>query len=190
MRVWLFLNSISIAAIGAILFLMVRQIGFILKRVGPVGARSTSDGPRIGENVVHYFSAMRSAADKSGGKSKLVIFGSDACSICAVIKKGAETLSKVWSMEADLYLIYDCEEKSGESALTILSKGLFFARDCNLRKQLGVTFVPFAMVLDHAGTVIGKGLVNEIGHLESLLELEKSTVQKPRIVSPDREARA
>ena len=42
MTIWLILNSFGLAVVGVLLFLALRQIGFILHRVSPLGARSTT----------------------------------------------------------------------------------------------------------------------------------------------------
>jgi hypothetical protein len=172
MMTWLLLNSVGLAGIAAVLFLVLRQIGFLLQRVGLSGARGTAEGPRIGENLAHYLPQLQQR--DSGKKAKLIIFGSDSCSICSRVRSGAEELAKSWKADADILLIYDCLEESDQTEFQRISTGLFFKRDCHLRRSLGATFVPFGIVTDPTGTVAGKGLVNEIGHLESLLELEKS----------------
>lgn len=172
MTTWLLLNSLALAAVSAVLYVVLRQLGFVLHRVGPTGARSTPEGPRIGENVSHYLPNV--AEIESPRKARLIVFASDACSICAAIRSGAEELARSWRQDADILLIYDCENEGDASPLRRAAQGLFVMRDCHLRRSLGATFVPFGIVTDSAGTVVGKGLVNEIAHLESLLELERS----------------
>src|SRR5690242_12135626 len=92
MMMWLLLNSVGLAGIAAVLFLVLRQIGFLLQRVGLSGARGTSEGPRIGENLAHYLPQLRD----SGKKAKLIVFGADSCSICSRVRSGAEELAKSW----------------------------------------------------------------------------------------------
>lgn len=176
MTIWLALNSIGLATVCVILYLMLRQLGYVLRRVGPSGARGTPEGPRVGENLRHYLPEF--AAGRFTEKAKLIVFVSEACSICAEIKRGAADLAKAWRNDADILLVYDCEGTSSETDWTELSRGLFTKRACNLRRQVGASFVPFGVVTNSAGTVVSKGLVNEIGHLESLLEAQRSVTAR------------
>lgn len=189
MEIWLLFNSIGLAAVGFVLYLMLRQMGFVLKRVGPTGARATVDGPRIGEDLTQYLAAL-SPDNGSRQKIKLIVFGSDTCSICAHIKGAAYDLAKNWHADADIYLVYDCQKETDESAVSRLSKGMFFKRACNMRERVGATFVPFAVATDRNGLVTGKGLVNEIAHLESLLEQAKSKAIDVKSTAIERGAEA
>ncbi len=172
MRLWLLLNSVGLVVVGAVLYLTLRQIGFVLSRVGPSGARGSADGPRVGENVSYFLAQV--AGLELPAKARLIVFGSEACSVCAHVRSGAEELARRWKRDADILLIYDCDADRGASPVQTVAAGLYFMRDCALRGRLGATFVPFAMMVDESGAVLGKGLVNEIGHLESLLELQRS----------------
>jgi hypothetical protein len=108
------------------------------------------------------------------GKSKLLVFVSKQCSICGVVREGAIRLSESWRKDSEIFLLYDCHPAEHETDFALIRSGLQEKRDQNLKVQLGITFVPFAVVVDMDGLVVGKGLVNEISHLESLLELERA----------------
>lgn len=172
MTIWLVLNSIAVATVSVVLYLLLRQMGYVLRRIGPTGARGTPEGPRTGENLTHYMPELTTGRLRE--KAKLIVFVSEACSVCAEVKRGAEDLAKAWRNDADILLVYDCEGTSSDTPWKEISRGLFSKRACNLRRQVGASFVPFAVVTDNAGTVVSKGLVNEIGHLESLLEAQRS----------------
>lgn len=168
MKVWLMLNSVAVAAIGALVFLILRQLGFLLQRAGPMGARGTDDGPRLGESIASHFPPF-AANDR---KSKLFVFMSTHCAVCGHVRKGAEQLSRAWHRDAEIFLIYDCTNDQ-DTGFEIIAPGLKIKRDSSLREKLGVSFVPFAAVTDPLGQVVSKGLVNDITHLESLLEVER-----------------
>jgi hypothetical protein len=110
MNTWLLLNSLGLAVVCAVMYLVVRQLGYVLHRVTPTGARSSPDGPRIGENVAHYFPEM--SQETMRAKAKLIVFLSTECSICAVIRAGAEELSRTWKSDAHIFLVYDGRERS------------------------------------------------------------------------------
>lgn len=188
MTMWLFLNSVGLAAVAFVLFLTLRQLGFVLNRVSPLGARGTSEGPRVGENLSNQLSFVFRESERA--KALLIVFGSDSCSICAQVKIDAQELAKTWRTEADIVLIYDCSEQTDSTPMEELGKGVFFKREWELRRRCGATFVPFGIVTDRKGNVVGKGLVNEIGHLESLLELERKERTTTRTEAETRSAGA
>jgi hypothetical protein len=174
MTMWLTINSIAIALVCGILFLVMRQLGYVLQRWGPVGARGTPEGPRIGENIAAHFPP----AGSHSAKSNLLVFLSESCGVCGAVREGAEELARVWNREADIFLIYDCLPDQQSTEMRVISSGLFLKRDCALRQALGATFVPFAVSTSSTGVVSAKGLVNEVSHLESLLEAEKAERMK------------
>jgi methylamine dehydrogenase accessory protein MauD len=176
------LNSIGLAITSFILYLVLRQIGFMLHRVGPIGARGTDNGPRIGENVQH---ALPEALRRMHRRPRLIVFVAEACSICAEVKAGARELSKSWHSDADILLVYDCENPQQSPYFSEQAPGFYSMRDCNLRHALGVSFVPYGLIADQGGNVVGKGLVNEISHLESLLELERTKSGAPPVAVAD-----
>lgn len=181
MTAWLTLNSIGLALISFILYLTLRQMGFVLQRVGPLGARGTAEGPRIGENVQH---ALPEPLRGTHSRPRLMVFVSEACSVCTQVKAGAHELAKTWRRSADILLVYDCENPGHAPFCVEHTPGLYAMRDCNLRQSLGVKFVPYGLVVDQTGNVVGKGLVNDISHLESLLELQRSkSVVSPFVAS-------
>jgi hypothetical protein len=149
MMTWQLLNSLGLIAVSAVLYLVLRQMGFVLNRVGPSGARGSADGPRIGENISHQIPEVRQS-----GKAKLIVFGADSCPVCARVKSDAVEIARNWKSDAEIFLIYDSA-------------------------TLGdVTSVPFAIVTNEHGEVMSKGLVNEGAHLESLLEQQRSAATR------------
>lgn len=172
MTTWLILNSVAISAIALVLFLTLRQLGYVLHRVGPVGARGTDEGPRVGENLEFHLSRLSLPRDDA--KPMLLVFGSESCGVCATVRAGAEALLRAWKKDANFIFIYDSTSDLGNRQLTRLSRGSYELHDTSVRHSLGITFVPFALVVNRELTVIGKGLVNDASHLESLLELERA----------------
>ena len=60
-RIVVFIFGLIQIVIGA-LFLTIRQVGILLNQVGPVGARGSTQGPRIGENITPHVSSLSSVA--------------------------------------------------------------------------------------------------------------------------------
>lgn len=168
MKIWLAINSFGILLTATLLYLVVRQVGLILNRLGPIGARSSADvGPRVGENL----SPVVASHDlvQENGKFTLLVFGSDSCGICAKIRPATESLVKYWRDKVNILMVYDGETRNENDARQ--DKSVRMVRSNSVRSKLGIGFVPFGVIVDSSGVVLGKGLVNDISHLESLLEL-------------------
>ena len=185
MTIWLAINSMLILIVIGALFLTIRQVGILLNQVGPVGARGSTQGPRIGENITPHVSSLSAVAGAPAGPS-LYVFASESCAVCASVRKGAEALARYWSDRAVIRLVYD--EHPGSSSIGWLGRGLTLSHDPHLRGRLGVDLVPFAVMTNAAGEVIGKGVVNDGSQLESLLELLLPEGTSSAANSPETEA--
>ncbi len=168
MIIWMTINSAAIAILAGLLYLTIRQVGILLAHVGVVGARQAEwdQGPRVGENLTYYIDRLENLGLVRKGPV-LYLFGTDACNVCKQVRNSAIALGNHWAKFADIYFVYDGRQ-------VVASKegvGVFFCRDDELRQQLGVDSVPYGIMVDAKGIVLGHGLVNAIGHVESLLEL-------------------
>jgi hypothetical protein len=83
-------------------------------------------------------------------------------------------LSRNWKNEAQFLLIYDSTTANERTEFEYLTRGVAKKKDPDLRVQLGIHSVPFAVITDRDGVVVSKGMVNGASHLESLLEYEKA----------------
>jgi hypothetical protein len=170
MIVWLAVNSFLLLVLGLAVFLTIRQVGILLNQVGPVGARGSTQGPRIGENVMPHVSALEAAHGVVRRQPALYVFVSESCVICASVRSASEALARYWAGRAAIRLVYD-EPPRRSAAHTSEAAGPSLWHDRELRERLGVELVPFAVMTDGRGQVIGKGVVNDASQLESLLEM-------------------
>ena len=153
------------------LFLSIRQIGILLARSGPVGARhSDGVGPRIGENIRPFVEPLFNDAAMQG-RPGLYVFLSNACAVCTIVEQAAVRLGTHWHDRANIFLIYDGGPEDVDVGYRAVGRGAFLLRHPDIRERLGVNSVPHAVVINAAGVVLGQGLVNASSHLESLLEL-------------------
>jgi len=184
MTTWLLIDSIGICVLALIVYLLLRQVGFLLQRAGPVGARSTTVGPRIGESIVPHFPRLA----LESRKAKLLVFMSEECGVCKAVRAGAEEVARSWKSDTEIFMFYDCAADEQELELTSLTMGLYIKKEANLRLRLGATFVPFAVVTDSRGIVVSKALVNGVSHLESMLEYERSVRSRTAVAGEFSEA--
>ena len=176
MYFWIALNSVTLALVVAVLYIMLRQLGFVLQRLGPVGARTSEEmAPRKGENIGFYVQDLRSA---EAAKPALYVFGSSSCVICAEVRQSLEHLSGFWASDVDMFMIYDEEPQDS----VVDNRRIRIVGGNGLRTRLGIQSVPFAVLTDETGVVVGRGIVNGISHLESLLELFDINLRKASTV--------
>ena len=164
-------NTFCILLLGFILFLVLRQVGFISNQFPQMGARNDGSGPRIGEDISNQISDYDAFVllPQSGGV--IIIFVSMSCSVCKFVVDAARNLHKEWKSEYRFVLVFN----ENVDQLEIIKKfgdisWAAFVISPELRDQLGVVLVPYAVSIDSYGLVKGSGLVNNISNLESLLE--------------------
>jgi len=159
---WLGILSVLVLFLSIFMALVIRQIGILLNYVGPVGARSISSGPRVGENIKLHIEKNITLLLM---KPTLLIFGSKSCSVCSAIKDATLRLYKFWDKKADFVFVYDDIDRIETQRDQIL-----VFQNSSLREVLNIRTLPVAVMLDTDGVVTGQGLVNDISQLESLLE--------------------
>lgn len=167
-----YINTIGLLVLAVIQYLALRQIGSMLSRLGPLGARTVpEEGPRSGECVESQLRQMRSSPATASDGS-LLLFVSSSCSVCREIRKSAALLANTWGKRVRIALCYDEEENSLSSPIDVSTTGScevhFGTR--SFRSELNVPYVPFGVFVNSANIVVAKGLVNSTSHVESLLE--------------------
>lgn len=150
-----------------------RQIGVLYERVAPMGALTMDKGPAVGDAAPQFELAdllgRKQAIGISGGRSQLLFFLSPTCPVCKKllpILKSVSVTERAW---LDVVLASDGE----------MPEHLAFYRQAGLERfpyllstALGMGFqiskLPYAVLIDEAGVVRAKGLINSREQLESL----------------------
>jgi methylamine dehydrogenase accessory protein MauD len=164
---------ILVILLAVAVFALARQVGILYERIAPMGALITDSGPAVGEAVPRFdlssLDGRSVAVGAAGQRSQLVFFLSPTCPVC---KKLLPILSSVASAEKawlDVVLASDGEPAEHQA----------FVRQRRLEKfkyvlsrELGMAFrvsrLPYAALIDGAGVVRAKGLINNREQLESL----------------------
>lgn len=161
------------------LFALARQTGVLFERISPMGALINDAGPKVGDASPRFTlpSLTGGGVVAIGGqapKSKLVFFLSPTCPVCKKllpILKSIRGSEKGW---LDLVLASDGEEGKHRAFIERADLASF---PYVLSTELGITYrvsrLPFAVLIDEAGTVISKGLVNNREQLESLFNAKE-----------------
>jgi methylamine dehydrogenase accessory protein MauD len=171
---------IVVLALLAVVFALTRQLGVLHERIAPVGALMLNRGLAVGEpapavDVVDLDGAsIRLGAARADGKSTLLLFVSPTCPVCKTLLPIVKSSGK---QERDwLDIILASDGNPDEHRDFVRTHGLANVPYI-LSAPLGMTYqvsrLPFAALVDEAGILRARGLVNSREHLESLFEAKR-----------------
>jgi methylamine dehydrogenase accessory protein MauD len=168
---------IAVVALAGIVVALVRQIGVLYERIAPAGALMVSRGPEVGDPApVVVADALAGGTRALGGphpdgRSTLLFFLSPTCPVCKTLLPALRSIAREERRWLDLVLASDGPRVEHEA---FVARHALEAFAYVLSAPLGVTYhvgkLPYAVLLDGAGIVRAKGLVNTREHLESLFE--------------------
>lgn len=169
-----------VVALSLVVFALMRQIGVLHERVFPAGALMNPRGPQPGEPTpVEHLLAFDNSAIRLGDgvRSTLLLFVSPTCPVCKTLLPIVGSVAKSENAVHPLQVILASD---GETADDRRQHQLFIDKHkldptrYVISHLLGLAFVveklPFAALIDKAGVIRAKGLVNSREHLESLFE--------------------
>jgi methylamine dehydrogenase accessory protein MauD len=165
--------------LAVLLFGLARQVGILHERVAPMGAMASDQGLAVGE-MSPPLPVTTLAGDRlvlggasPHGRSRLLLFVAPTCPVCKKLLPIARSFAHAERL--DVLLIGDGDD--AEQRSMIREFGLESLPYIN-SPQVGMTFhvgkLPYAVLLDAAGVIRAKGLVNNREHLESLLIAEET----------------
>jgi methylamine dehydrogenase accessory protein MauD len=159
---------------------LVRQLGVLHERIAPAGALMINRGLTIGERApmidVETLDGhpLRIGEPRQDARSTLLVFVSPTCPVCKsllpVVKSGRRQ-ERDW---LDLILASDGEREQQQRF--VAEQGLEeipYVVSTPLGLSYQVNRLPFAALIDAAGVLRARGLVNSREHLESLFEAQR-----------------
>jgi methylamine dehydrogenase accessory protein MauD len=174
---------VAVVALALVVFALARQIGVLHERIAPAGALVLRGGPAVGEPApileVEDLTGrrLRVGGARDDGASTLLLFVSPTCPVCKTLLPVVRRIAR---------------EEAGALAVVLASDGELEAQRRFAREQellafpyvvstaLGLAWqvgrLPHAALIDEAGVVRAKGLVNSREHLESLFEARERGV--------------
>jgi methylamine dehydrogenase accessory protein MauD len=165
--------------LAVLLFGLARQVGVLHERIAPMGAMSSDQGPAVGEMSPTFSVATLDGRPVSVGgasarqRSRLLLFVSPTCPVCKKVLPITSSLAK--AERIDVILIGDGDEAAQRAMVQRFALDTIPYVNA---PQVGMTFrvgkLPYAILLDAAGVIRAKGLVNNREHLESLLVAEET----------------
>jgi methylamine dehydrogenase accessory protein MauD len=169
-----------VLALCFVVFALMRQIGVLHERVFPAGALMSSHGPQVGEqtpvnDLIAFDDTRITLGD--GARSTLLLFVSPSCPVCKTLLPIVDSVARSEARHHPLQVVLASDGDTAEDRrqhLLFISEYKLAADRYVISKQLGLAFVveklPFAALIDNAGVIRAKGLVNSREHLESLFE--------------------
>jgi methylamine dehydrogenase accessory protein MauD len=159
---------------GVTILALARQIGVLHDRVAPAGALVNGAGPGVGEQSprmeVHALAgnAVTVGGKLAPGRALLMLFVSSTCPICKKLIPIAQNFAR--SERLDVLFVGDAD--AAEQRALIAQFDL--DEHCFVNgPEVGMTYrvdkLPYAVLLDEAGRIAAKGLVNSREHFESLI---------------------
>ncbi len=162
--------------IGLILVVLAlaRQIGVLHERIAPVGALTPRGGPEVGEPSPRMTLTTLSGASLAIGETlalgrmQLLLFVAADCPVCKRIIPLAKSVARAEHL--DLIFVGDGPEPEQRALIARYDLEAYpFINGPGLGMAYQVGKLPYAVLLDDAGMIAAKGLVNTREHLESLV---------------------
>ena len=166
-----------VVVMGLVIAALVRQVGVLHERVAPAGALVVGKGAAIGEKAPQI--ALRTltgedlevGAPRDDERATLLFFLSPSCPVCKTLLPALLSLRRYEARRLDVVLASDGQH--AEHARFVAEEKLD-AMPYVLSTELGIAYgasrLPFAALVDGAGVLRARGIVNTREHLESLLE--------------------
>lgn len=171
---------IVVLALLAVVLALTRQLGVLHERIAPVGALMLNRGLAVGEqapamDVVDLAGArVTLGSPRSDGKSTLLLFVSPTCPVCKSLLPVVKSSGKDERDWLDVILASDGDpEEHRAFAHANGLAGVPYVVSAPLGMTYQVSRLPFAALLDEAGVLRARGLVNSREHLESLFEAKR-----------------
>ena len=174
---------VIVVALACVVAALVRQIGVLYERVAPAGALMVVRGPEVGQAapVLHVEDLSGATREIGGvrpnGRATLLFFLAPTCPVCKTLLPALRSAARAEAGWLDLVFASDGNRAEHEAFVrSERLEGFPYV----LSAPLGVTYqvgkLPYAVLVDGAGVVRAKGLVNTREHLESLFEAKERGV--------------
>ncbi|SEH13892.1 methylamine dehydrogenase accessory protein MauD [Sphingopyxis sp. YR583] len=173
---------IAIAVLCVLVAALARQVGVLHERIAPAGALTLHQRVIVGDKAPEL--TLRSLEGKEvaiGGKrqrrGQLIFFLSPDCPVCKTLLPVVRSASAAERSWLDVVLASDGDTAAHRRL--VMSEGLAgfdYVLSEDLGRSLGVSKLPYAVLIDEAGNIASLGLVNNREHLESLFEAKERRV--------------
>jgi methylamine dehydrogenase accessory protein MauD len=168
---------VAVVVLAAVVVALARQLGVLFERVAPAGALLQRHGPTVGAaapvvGAEDLRGGMHAVGEARGdGRSTLLFFLSPTCPVCKTLLPALRAIARRERGWLDVVLASDGPRDEHEVFVRTEQLEAF---PYLVSPSLGVAWhvgkLPYAALVDGAGIVRAKGLVNTREHVESLFE--------------------
>lgn len=154
---------------------LARQVGVLSRRIGTPSARMDNNGPNLGD-VIPELNAISLTGESvyfgsRYNKKSLVVFITATCSVCDDLIPSLKAISKSEREDLETILISLSPEESynREFIKKHQLQHIPYIISAGLGIEYQVKSTPYGLLIDSSRILRAKGVVNNIDHLESLL---------------------
>lgn len=171
---------VVVLALLIVVLALTRQVGVLHERIAPAGALMINRGPAVGEQVPAIDvvdldgRGLSIGAQRADGLSTLILFLSPTCPVCESLLPALKASRR--DEQSWLRILLASDGESTAHREFVRSHGLAdfpYIVSAALGMTYQVSRLPFAALLDSAGKLRARGLVNSREHLESLFEAKR-----------------
>jgi methylamine dehydrogenase accessory protein MauD len=173
---------IAVAVLAVLVAALARQVGVLHERIAPAGALTLHRKVNVGDKAPEMALATLDGKQITiGGKrnrrGQLIFFLSPDCPICKTLLPVVRSASAAERGWLDVVLASDSDPTAHRRlAMAEGLAGFDYVLSEELGRSLGVSKLPYAVLIDEEGTIASLGLVNNREHLESLFEAKERRV--------------
>lgn len=173
---------IAVAVLGVLVAALARQVGVLHERIAPAGALTLHRKVNVGDKAPEMALATLDGNQiRIGGKrerrGQLIFFLSPDCPVCKTLLPVVRSASAAERGWLDVVLASDGDPAAHRRlAMAEGLAGFDYVLSEELGRSLGVSKLPYAVLIDEEGNIASLGLVNNREHLESLFEAKERRV--------------
>ncbi len=171
---------VLVIVLSLVTLALVRQIGLLHERMGPVGALMLAKGPRVGELAPTMLVTdlndrqLMIGGPGNDGHSTLLIFVSPTCPVCKTLLPALKASRKSEQAWLEVVLASDGDIAQQRAFVTAQGlEGFSYVNSTPLGLAYQVNRLPFAALIDGDGVLRARGIINSREHLESLFEAKR-----------------
>jgi methylamine dehydrogenase accessory protein MauD len=155
---------VAVVVQGIVLVALMRQVGTLLLRVGSTKALDAGYGPGIGEETPW-------SPDPIGEDDRpvLLMFLSPSCGTCSALVPAVNAVARGYASTLRVMAVLDASEPEVSQWTHVHRLRTESLASPEAYEALGIQGTPYAFVISNTGRVQGRGTVNHIEHIESLL---------------------
>jgi methylamine dehydrogenase accessory protein MauD len=176
---------VAVLALLVVVIALSRQIGILYERIAPMGALMMDSGPKVGDAAPVFVLPTLDGSELQIGAasthSTLLFFLSPTCPVCKKLLPILKSVKKAEGERLELVLASDGDASEHRDFRRRAELGAYpYVLSAELGMKFHVGKLPYAVLIDEAGRVRAKGLVNSREQLDSLFaarELGVASVQ-------------